>query len=245
MQIAADRYSYLSCLGFAALAGSALTWLMQARERLRPSIRNACLLVAVLIVFGWTTATWRQSKVWHDAETLWRWAQQVDPDCVVCSINLGAELVESRSPSPEGAREAETLFRHALALLPDRDFAYHGLGVALASQGRDREAEAAFREYMRRQPSSAVGPIDLGQLYLSQRRYEDAIPFLRQALAMNANFGGLEQVLAQALRGRAEELRREGRASEGDALLAEAVALQAKGPALRPSGDHWPGTFPR
>jgi tetratricopeptide (TPR) repeat protein len=232
-QLAADRYSYLSGLGFAVLAGGALAQLLRARERFKASVVTAAVLVAVLVIVGWAASAWRQSKIWHDSETLWRWALEVDPDCVVCNINLGAELVASPSPDPGRAREAEALFRHAITLNSARDFAYHGLGVALAFQRRYEEAEAAFREYMQREPSSPVGPIDLGQLYVSQHRYGEAIPFLRRALAMKARYPGLSAVLAQALRRRGEELRGDGRGSEADALLAEAAALQrdAEGPA--------------
>src|SRR5262249_15195916 len=154
------------------------------RQRLKPSVVAAAVLVAVLVIVGWAAGSWRQSKLWHDTETLWRSALDLDPNCVVCKINLGAELVVADKPGPERAREAEALFRRALAIDSDRDFAYHGLGIALAAQGRYGEAEAAFREYMRRQPGSAVGPIDLGQLYVSQRRHDEAIPFFRRALAM-------------------------------------------------------------
>jgi protein O-mannosyl-transferase len=225
VQLAADRYSYLSGLGFALLAGGVLAKLLQERQRLQPAVVAAAVLVAVLVIVGWAAGSWRQSKVWRDTETLWRSALDLDPNCVVCQVNLGAELVVADNPAPERSREAEVLFRRALAGDPDRDFAYHGLGIALAAQGRYGEAEAAFREYMRRQPGSAVGPIDLGQLYVSQRRYDEAIPFLRRALAMKSAYGEVGAVLAQTLRARAEELRREGREREADALAAEADPL--------------------
>jgi protein O-mannosyl-transferase len=228
MQITADRYSYLSCLGFAVLAGGTLAWLLRERGRFKATVVTAAILAGVLVIAGWAGSTWRQSKIWHDSETLWRWALDVDPDCVVCRINLGAELVASPSPDAGRAREAEGLFRRAIMLNADRDFAYHGLGVALAAQHRYPEAEAAFREYMRREPSSAVGFIQLGQLYLSQHRSGEAIPFFRRALTLKPTFPTLPGLLAQALRERGEELQREGRQGEGEALVAEAAALQGK-----------------
>jgi tetratricopeptide (TPR) repeat protein len=242
MQIAADRYSYLSGLGFAVLAGGGVAWLLRERGRLKATVVTAAILAGLLVIVGWAASTWRQSKIWHDAETLWRWALDTDRDCVVCRINLGAELVASPSPDRERAREAETLFRQALTINPDRDFAYHGLGVALASQRRYREAEAAFREYLGRVPSSPVGFIDLGQLYLSQHRPREAIPFLRRAFAMNPGSPELPGALAEALRERGEELQREGRESEGAALLAEAAALRGPSPAVAPPADQRPGT---
>jgi tetratricopeptide (TPR) repeat protein len=229
-QLAADRYSYLSGLGFAVLAGGALAWLLRERGRVKPSVVTAVVLAATLVIVGWAGSAWRQSRIWHDSVTLWRWAVSLNPDCVVCNVNLGAELAAAPAQDPEAAREAEARFRHALALDPDRDFAYHGLGVALASQHRYEEAEAAFREYVRREPASAIGFIDVGQLYRSQGRYAEAIPFLRRAFALKPGFPKLAAVLAQVLRERGEELRREGRGSEADALRAEAAALEGSHP---------------
>jgi tetratricopeptide (TPR) repeat protein len=226
-QLAADRYSYLSGLGFAVLAGGALTWLLRGRDRFKPSVIVAVVLAAALVIVGWAASAWRQSKVWHDSETLWRWAVDADPDCAVCYVNLGAELVTTVSGDPARAREAEARFRRALALDPRRDFAYHGLGVALASQHRDAEAEAAFLEYTRREPNSAIGFIDLAQLYRSRRRDDEALPFLRRAFALEPDFPGVGPTLARVLRERGEELRREGRDGEAGAFLAEAAAVES------------------
>jgi protein O-mannosyl-transferase len=235
VQLAADRYSYLSGLGFALVGGGALTWVLRERERLKPSIVSACLLVTVLIVAGWTAGAWRQSKIWHDDETLWRRTVEVDPDCAVCSVNLGAELVSGQSKDLRRAREAEALFRHGLALDPRRVFAYRGLGVALALQRRNDEAEAAFRSYMARDPGAATGPADLGVLRLNQRRYAEAIPFLRQALAMDPLFPDIRAHLAKALRGHGDELRRQGDGAAADALLKEAENLASEASASRPA----------
>jgi tetratricopeptide (TPR) repeat protein len=238
-QVAADRYSYLPGLPLAVLAGGGFTWLLRERRRFKPSVVVAVVLVAVLAIAGWAASAWRQSKVWHDAETLWRWAVDADPDCAVCNVNLGAELVTTVSGDPARAREAEARFRRALALDPSRDFAYHGLGVALASQHRDAEAEAAFLEYTRRKPSSAIGFIDLAQLYRSRRRDDEALPFLRRAFALEPDFPGVAPTLARVLRERGEELRREGRDGEGVALLAEAAAVESsvKDHAVRRTGN--------
>ncbi len=227
-QLVSDRYSYLSGLGFAVLGGGALAWLLRERERLKPSVVSACVLVAALVLVGWAAGSWRQSKIWRDSETLWRYALSVDPDCAVCSINLGAELTTAPSQDPRRAREGKELFRRALALDPHRVLTYHALGVALALQHRDDEAEAAFREYMKRDPAAATGPADLGLLRLSQRRYAEAIPLLRRALALEPGSTGVRSDLATALRERGLELQREGKEPEAGALFAEAQALRAE-----------------
>ena len=83
---------------------------------------------------------------------------------------------------------------------------------------------------MERDPAAATGPADLGLLRLSQRRYAEAIPFLRRALTMDPQFPGLRSDLARVLRERGEELRREGKGSEAETLVTEARALGAGRP---------------
>jgi hypothetical protein len=226
--LVADRYSYLSGFGFALLAGAALTWVLRARATLGAPVVGASALAAVLIVVGLSAATWRQSKIWHDSETLWRWAHALDQDCEVCAVNLGAELIAAPGPGAARLGEAEALFRHVLALNPARDLAYHGLGTALTLQRRYDEAETAFREFVRRAPSRPEARIDLGQLHLLQRRHDEAIPLLRQALLMQPDYPGLARLLSRALHDRAEQLRGEGRDREAEALLTEAAALGSR-----------------
>jgi tetratricopeptide (TPR) repeat protein len=109
------------------------------------------------------------------------------------------------------------------------------LGVSPALQRRYDEAEMVFREYLERDPTAATAVVDLGLLRLQQRRYADAIPFLRRALAMAPRYPGLRLDLEKTLREQAIVLAREGKQSEADGLLSEAKALSSR-PAP-PSGD--------
>jgi hypothetical protein len=62
-QIAADRYTYHAAPALAILAGGALLVLSQ-RWAL------ASRLIAAAVVFALGVATWQQTKVWHDSESL-------------------------------------------------------------------------------------------------------------------------------------------------------------------------------
>jgi protein O-mannosyl-transferase len=230
VQLVSDRYTYLSGLSFALLAGGALTWLLRERRRVKPVVAAACFLAALLLVVGWAAGAWRQTRIWRDSETLWRYAREVDPDCALCNLNLGAELI-SPPTGPARAREAEWLFGRVIALRPDRLFAYHGLGIALAMQGRDTEAEAAFRLYTERDPAAPTPVVDLGVLRLSRRRAAEAIALFRRAQTLDPQFPGLARDLGRALRERALQLQSEGRELEADALLREAQGLGAETPA--------------
>ena len=101
-QLAHDRYSYLSGLGFAVVAGAAVVWVMQAGDRgaLRPRIEAFVLATVVLVVGALAAGSWRQSRLWQDSETLWRWAVSVDPACALCSNNLGQAAARGASDEP-------------------------------------------------------------------------------------------------------------------------------------------------
>jgi Tfp pilus assembly protein PilF len=240
-QLAHDRYSYLSGLGFALLAGAGLVWLLRAPARglLRRSVAAAGVAAAILVVAGLGGSAWRQSRLWRDSETLWRWAVDVDPACAVCANNLGAVLIVGPRASSERLREAEPLFRRAAALRPDWAFPLHNLGVALVLLGRLDDAEAAFVEYMRRAPGVAAGPGRLGMLRVDQKRYAEAVELLRRAYAMDPRFPGIRRELALALGRRAEELRAEGKMAEAETLAREADGLAAEGPGPAPPSRNW------
>ncbi len=73
-QLAHDRWSYLSGLGFALLAGAGVAWTMTAWKdgRLRTPLASLVLATAALALVGWGAGSWRQSTVWQSSESLWR-----------------------------------------------------------------------------------------------------------------------------------------------------------------------------
>jgi hypothetical protein len=227
-QLAHDRYSYLSGLGFAVLAGAALARVLSAGRagRLRPPIVVLLSAVALLVVGIWGAESWRQSRVWHDSETLWRWAVDVDPACALCHNNLGSVILETPPFTLLRAASAEGHFREAIRLRPERPNAYQNLGAALAAQTRYAEAEAAFREFMRKYPEAVSGPGSLGVLLLQQGRYVEAVSLLRQAHGMQPEAPELRVALGAALRARAAELVRQRKRDEAIALLKEAAAVE-------------------
>ncbi|HET8578325.1 MAG TPA: tetratricopeptide repeat protein [Methylomirabilota bacterium] len=228
--MAADRYTYLACMGFALLAGGVVPWLVAARARglLGPAPASALGLVFLLVLVGWGAGTWRQTKVWRDTQTLFRWALAVDPSCAICNLNLAAGIFFESARDQAHLGEAERHLRQAIALRPRFSTPYYGLGLTLAAQGRHAEAEVAYREFMRLDPRSAGGPAALGLLYLDQGRYDEALPLLRRAVATAPVGSGLPSRIKLALSERAEALVRAGRSEEGTRLAGEATALRAQ-----------------
>src|SRR5439155_209727 len=198
-QLAHDRYSYLSCLGFAVLVGGGGAWLVGAHAsgRLRPPhFRASCAALGVLLT-TLAALTWLQVQVWRDSESLWTHAMLVTPECSICHDNYGAAIVNRERKDPSDALIAIGYFLRALALKPDREKPYGGLGLALLQLNRPLDAAAPLRRAVAKFPTE-TGPLNnLGMALTQQGRFDEAVPFLRRAVALNernvvarANLGG-------------------------------------------------------
>jgi Tfp pilus assembly protein PilF len=221
-QLAQDRWSYWSGMGFALLAGGGLARLLDLRARGRVSAliaRSATAGAAALVLILGAEA-WEQSKVWRDTETLWRRAASADPSCMVCQNNLGSLLLDQ-----DRLAEAETAFRAAVTARPESAGPRNNLGAVLVRRGRFDEAAEQFREAARLAPGRIGGTLNLGLLYVVQGKFAEAVPLLRHVLAQRPDRPDARAALSTALLKRAEELRREGRTGEADSLTRESAAL--------------------
>ena len=69
----------------------------------------------------------------------------------------------------------------------------------LEQQGKNAEAEAAWRLYLKAHPSSPEPYAHLGLLEARQEHYPEAVPLYRKALALNPAIPGLQLNLGLAL----------------------------------------------
>jgi len=71
--------------------------------------------------------------------------------------------------------------------------------LALEQQGKNAEAETAWRVFLKAHPTDPEPYAQLGVLEARQERYKEAVPLYRKALAINPNVPGLRLNLALAL----------------------------------------------
>ena len=234
IQLGADRYAYLADLGFVLLVGYGLTWalILCGEGRIRRSLGGAITGTALFAVVVLGVGTWSYGALWRDSESLWRWAVEVDGECAVCNLNLSEAIVSAAARHGPGAvaaraSEAEVHARKALALRPDLSDAYFNLGTVLAAQQRYDEAEIPLRAYVDRVPSDPAGPERLGLLRIAQGRHAEAVPFLRQAVAMDPRATVRRHHIENVLREQADILERAGRPSDAARFLEELTHLEA------------------
>ncbi|HVS11286.1 MAG TPA: tetratricopeptide repeat protein [Planctomycetota bacterium] len=111
-QLVAERYSYLSCLPFALLAGGAyLAWASRGAMQ-----QGAALAVGAGIAALLGVLTFRQARVWQSSSALWEQALAAEP----ASSFAAQKLAETRMDAARDAREPERrleLAREASRLL--------------------------------------------------------------------------------------------------------------------------------
>jgi protein O-mannosyl-transferase len=220
-QLAHDRYSYLSCLGFALLAGAMPAMLGRARDRGEIKPRLARLATAVIV--AWVVAlgalTWDQVRVWRDTESLWMNAAMAEPECSICHNNVGAYLVNI---GRVGA--ALEHFNRTLTIRPDRDKAYAGIGLALIKLDRSGDAEGHLKRALAKEPYDATILNNIGIALSRQGKFAQAVPYLRRALVIDPLNVISRSNLGSALAGSGQldaALREFHRAAAQDAFAAE------------------------
>src|SRR5262249_2188099 len=132
-QMAADRFTYVSCLGWALLGGGGCLWGWRAWRNGELGFKVSCAIAVVTIgiLTGLGVLTVRQLRVWHDSETLWSHALAVDSTSALALYGFGRILVEKGQLA-----EATAYFQQALQRKPDFAEAYNNAGSVLARQGK-------------------------------------------------------------------------------------------------------------
>jgi tetratricopeptide (TPR) repeat protein len=86
-QAAADRYTYLACLGWAVILGG-----LAARRWAGRAVARVVLSIWVLAMLP---LTWQQVAVWHDSVTLWSHAIALAPENRAAHFNLAGAHEEA------------------------------------------------------------------------------------------------------------------------------------------------------
>jgi Flp pilus assembly protein TadD len=178
--IAADRYTYLACLGWALLAGGLLISAVEARRAGGLGKRAMTLIAAAAVALpaALGALTWMQTRVWRDSETLWAHAAAVTPSARA-HLHWGRTLIREGKPN-----EAIPHLRESLRLRPGYVFARFDLGVALEAQGDLTAAIDEYREVLRVKPRVASVHYSLGSALLRLGRLGEAIEEYEAALRL-------------------------------------------------------------
>jgi len=172
-QLMADRYTYLSTLGFAALAAG-------LRRGLSTPRRNAFAAAALLLLLTLAGSTWRRQGDWLDSERFWSSEVATDPRDAVATHALGL----MRLASGRG-EEAEALVRTAISLDLRLGPARNTLANILARTGRTEEALFHYHEALRLEPRAPTVRHNMAAALLKMGRQDEARKLLREELEVH------------------------------------------------------------
>jgi tetratricopeptide (TPR) repeat protein len=174
----ADHFAYLAILGILVPLASALS---MAAEKMLPG--NAVRpLLAMLLAGTMGAATWRQSAIYRDEETLYRATLERNPGAWLAHNNLANLLL---TKSGRGS-EAMSHLRAALRLKPDFPEAHLSMGNALLEKpGRLDDAIAEYETAARLAPGSERVHTNLGNALLQKGQTREAIAQLQEALRID------------------------------------------------------------
>jgi len=218
--LGADRNTYVPCMGFALLVGALAVTVVLAWRRgvLRAPIVAMALGVVAIWIGGLALTARVQSFVWHDSETLWRYAIEVDPGCAICHHNLGTSL------GRRGAwAEAQALLERAIVLRPDASEFRGTYGILLIQMGRRPEGLAQLRYRLDHNPRDVNTRVNLGIALIEDGRPGEAIAEIGQALRVKP-----DSVTALNALGRA--LLADGRVEPARAAFERALTINATDP---------------
>lgn len=187
----ADHFQYLASLpviAFAIASGTRLGQRMRA-----PRWLGRILAGALVLALG--ALTWRQSRTYHAAATLYRTTIDRNPDCWMAWNNLGRELMT------DPARRTETIacFERALQLRPVYFEAENNLGLTLTQAGRPGDAIPHLEAALRLKPGAYQTHNNLGIALASSGRAAEALPAFQRAASLNPALPNIQENWAKAL----------------------------------------------
>lgn len=198
-QLVADRYTYLPGMAWAMLVGGGV---LTGLRRLQTRERRWLAVGLTAVVVSLTVLSWRQSKLWRDSETLFRYTLSQNPGIPDVHNDLGFILVGQRRID-EGLAE----YRKALAIKPDFTKAMNNLGLALIGQRRYAEAIAQYQKALAIEPDYAFAHNNLGLALMYLDRASEALPHFQRAVVLAPDYVVAHNNLGGALLtlGRSEE----------------------------------------
>jgi tetratricopeptide (TPR) repeat protein len=172
----ADHFQYLASLGVVtAIAAAVMIALGRSRVRISETV------VAVVVAVPLALLTTDVSRMYVDAETLYRETIARNPDSVLARGNLASRLLDG---PPGGWAEAIAHARAVIALDPDNVAGHNLLGLGLQKTGRPLEALPELQRAVALDPELAEAHFNLGLTLDELGRTEEAATAYERSLAL-------------------------------------------------------------
>jgi protein O-mannosyl-transferase len=181
IQLVADRYSYVACIGWAVLVGELVSRGLRGPggPGSAPGTRAGIVLAAGTVCVAFGALTWQQSKVWQKTETVFLRPMELGTGGPSARTMYAKDLQARHKMS-----EALEQFRAVVATEPEYYIGWYTLGNFLRDTGQYAEAAAAYERAAKGVPEPWAPYVGLGEIYLVHlHQPEKAVEALRKAVA--------------------------------------------------------------
>lgn len=179
-ELMAEHRVYIASAGlFLALGaglGAVRVWLGEEKR----GIHYLSIAVAVVLWAALSAATVARNRVWASPLTLWRDAAAKAPDVSASHYQYANELRELGQ-----CDQAIEHYRRAITLRGHHPDIWNNLGICLAELRRWPEARVIWQELSAKYPTYVKAHNNLGNLAVSERRYDAAVRHYRRALQLD------------------------------------------------------------
>jgi protein O-mannosyl-transferase len=180
---AADRYLFLSLLGFSILVTGlvikTVAWFPQTNQGREKAIVRVAIPFLLVFILSLSVTTVLRNQVWKDEKVLWEDMATKTPTDL--SLIHMAEYYLERGEW----KEAEHYYWEVLNLNPMDVDSWNNLGNVLVLQSRPKEAEEAFNKVLAIQPQRYDVLKSMAIAYGMQRKYEQAENSLLKLVVRN------------------------------------------------------------
>jgi len=174
-QMAADRYTYLSMMPWAIVAGSGVAAIVRQRRRTRASAAPIAVAViaATLLLAAMTRA---QVRVWRTPESLWTHMIENNPQHPKGWSGLAGALRRQATVTGDLdlIRRAAEYYDRAILLRPDMLAPHVGAGLCAADLGDLDAAERHYRDALAIQPSDEDALRGLAHVLGTAGKFDEA-----------------------------------------------------------------------
>jgi hypothetical protein len=183
-QFVADRYSYVAMIPIMALlAWGAMVLLGRvSRNGVSAGVSRFALSARLVFTFAMIAVlialSRAQTRVWHDAESLWAHAVTYGPPSSATQVNLGIAIEQSHR-----IEAATPHYLRATKINPNDGRAWFLAGKALRAQKRYEEAAGALRVAAEHMPQAYMAWVTLGNmLFHDLNRLDEGLVAYREGV---------------------------------------------------------------
>ncbi len=176
-QIAADRYTYLSCLPLTVLAAAGLYSLGKPGWWKRVMVTGSVILIILAVL------TNLQSRVWKDRLSLWNHALKINPANYIAYDN--------RAPAYTKMGDLDAAmadYNEAIRLNPNLADAYYGRGGVWDKMGNPEKALDDYNKAIEIKPDFLSAYNNRGNIRQSLEDYAAALADYSQAISLKNGF---------------------------------------------------------